>query len=239
MHLPAIAAAVLTLLWLPAAVLAGPAGKVAAGPKPKGFLTVTAYVALGPIAGPPKAVSGRLVRILDAESRRAGLALLNYEGAKGEYRLQGDLNAVDEGGTVKVVYSWQVFDRRGAVAGRTSGSIPLSGKAGARWSEVDDLALKTVAEQGIAAVMHNVRPDTPEPAKTVASVSPPAAGIAPVEISSLAPQPVLPDYKADIDADEAIRLVNDYRKSRGLRPLRLDGSLSAAALALTRDMAGP
>jgi len=50
MRLPAMAAAVLVPLWLPAAVSAGTAGKAAA---PKGFLTIAASVALGPIAGSP------------------------------------------------------------------------------------------------------------------------------------------------------------------------------------------
>jgi uncharacterized protein YkwD len=239
MRLTPLAGAVLALLWLPAAVLAGPADKAAIRPKPQGFLTVTASVALGPISGPPKPVSLRLIRMLDAESRRAGLALLNFEGAKADYRLQGDLNAVEQGGIVKVVYSWQVFNRRGAAVEGTSGSIPVFGKAGVPWSEVNEPVLKAVAGQGIAAVMRHMRPaDKPEAVKPAASVSPPAADIAPAGISSPAAQPALSESKTEIDADEALRLVNDYRRARGLGPLRLDGSLNAAALALTRDMAG-
>jgi uncharacterized protein YkwD len=238
MRLPAIAAAVLTLLWFPAATLAEPAGKTATGPKPKGFLTVAATLALGPIAGAPKPVSVRLVRMLDAESRHAGLALLNYAGAKGDYRLQGDLSTVKQGGTVKVVYSWEVLDQRGAVTGGTSGSIPVLSNAGDPWDEADDVVLKIIAGQGIDEVMRQIRPDKPGLAKAAVSVSSPAAGIAPRGIPSSAPQPALSDDKAGINADEALRLVNNYRKSRGLAPLRLDGSLSAAALALARDMAG-
>jgi uncharacterized protein YkwD len=176
--------------------------------------------------------------MLDAESRRAGLALLNYEGAQADYRLQGDLNAVEQGGLVKVVFSWQVLNRMGAVAGSASGSVPVLGKAGDPWSEVNEPVLKTIAGQGIAAVMHQLRPDTPEPSKPAASVSPPAARLAPGGSPSAAAQAVLPDYKTEIDADEALRLVNGYRKSKGLRPLRLHGSLSAAASALAKDMAG-
>jgi uncharacterized protein YkwD len=126
----------------------------------------------------------------------------------------------------------------GLVIGGTSGSVPVLGKAGAPWSEVNEPVLKAAAGQAIAAVLQQVRPDKPGAAGAAASVSPPAAAAAPGGGSSSAPQPVLPDYKTEIDADEALRLVNAYRKSRGLRPLHLDGSLSAAALALTRDMAG-
>jgi uncharacterized protein YkwD len=239
MRLTPLAGAVLTLMLLPAAVLAGPAAKAAIRPKPQGLLTVTASVALGPIAGPPKPVSLRLVRMLDAESRRAGLALLNFEGAKADYRLQGDLNAIEQGGFVKLVYSWQVFNRMGTVVGGNSGSIPVLGKAGVIWSEVNEPVLKTVAAQGIAAVMRHLGPaDKTEAPAPAASVSPPAAGVAPAGISSVAAQPDLPEFKTEIDADEALRLVNEYRRSRGLGPLRLHVSLSAAAFALTQDMAG-
>jgi uncharacterized protein YkwD len=240
MRLFSLLAAMLMLLPFPPAVPGGFADKMPAAPKPRGFLTLTASVVLGPIAGPPKPVADRLVRMLDAASRRAGLALLNYEGAKGDYRLQGDMNAVREGSSVKLVYSWQVFDGTGAMAGSTSGSVPVPGEGLAPWGDVKEPALKLIAGQGIAVVTRQIKPDKPPTAGITAPVSP-AAGSLTAFAKQHALSPASPaassDYQTEIDANEALRLLNDYRKAKGLGPLKLDSYLTTAAAALTTDMA--
>jgi uncharacterized protein YkwD len=240
MRLFSLTAAILMLLALPPAVWGDPAYKMPVGAKRNGLLTVTASVALGPIAGPPKPVADRLVRMLDAASRRAGLALLNYEGAIGDYRLQGDMNAVQDGSSVKLLYSWQVFDRMGAVTGSTSGSVPVPSQALTPWSGVKEPALKLIAGQGIALVTRQAKPGKPPIAGITAPASPAASSLtalAQEHASSPAAPAVSSDYKMDIDANEALGLVNDYRRAKGLGPLKLDSYLVTAAAALTNDMA--
>jgi uncharacterized protein YkwD len=52
-------------------------------------------------------------------------------------------------------------------------------------------------------------------------------------------QPVAqkPESKPVLDANEALRLVNDFRAKKGLRPLALDPYVMNAAIALAQDMA--
>ena len=50
-------------------------------------------------------------------------------------------------------------------------------------------------------------------------------------------QPVYSGYTTVLDTSEALRLVNDYRASRGLQPLSLQSNLIVAASALSADMA--
>ncbi len=128
----------------------------AAKPEPQGLVTVVSAVALEPIAGAPKEVSERMARMLDAASQRAQIALLNYEGAEGDYRLRGDLKASRQQNSIKVTYSWQVFDRTGTVVGRRSGSESAAGAAAGSdlWGAVPEAALQAIAEQGIAAVVN-------------------------------------------------------------------------------------
>lgn len=227
---------------LPSTELLSGTSKAPAKPEPEGFISVAASVALRPIAGLPQSLSDRMVRMLDAASRRAGLALLNYEGAEGDYRLQGDLKAVRQRNKVKVIYSWQVFDRTGTRVGSTSGSETLPATGADPWSEVTEPILQVIANQGIAAVEQRVqpaRPATPEAAAPVSSAPSSLSGIR-QEVPAALRNGVQPGSTGDtavIDADEALHLVNDYRKSMGLRPLTLDSTLIVAASALAADMA--
>jgi len=58
--------------------------------------------------------------------------------------------------------------------------------------------------------------------------------------SATAPKGALADrdYRgAQLDADLALKLINDYRAANGLKPLRLDAKLTAAAKVHSRDLA--
>src|SRR5271166_418945 len=91
-------AALLLLSWpLPKELLGGAtdaAERTRAPQKENGPSSVIATVALEPITGPPQSVSLRIAHLLNAASQHEQLALLNYEGAKGDYQLQGDLQAI-------------------------------------------------------------------------------------------------------------------------------------------------
>ena len=68
-----------------------------------------------------------------------------------------------------------------------------------------------------------------------------AGGDAPaVDSSAKAPKGALADRDysgAQLDADLALKLINDYRATNGLKPLRLDPKLTVAAKAHSRDLA--
>jgi uncharacterized protein YkwD len=103
-------------------------------------------------------------------------------------------------------------------------------------------ALQVIAEKAIALI---VGLSTRGPAPRIAAAAPAASantGLSNRGETALAASPsaVSQDASADnavIDAFEALRLVNDYRKANGLPPLTLDRRLSAAASALAADMA--
>jgi uncharacterized protein YkwD len=200
-------------------------------------LTVTASVALGRIAGAPQPVFDRMVRMLDAASRRANLALLNYNGAQGDYRIQGDLIADRQGNKIRLSYRWLVLDKTGAELGRTAGAMLVPGTAADPWGEITDAALEAVAGRGIAMISRQpATPAPPAPVSLAQSGPGGAAQTAPIA-PGLAAQPASSDQETSIDMFQALRLVNDYRRSKGLMPLTLDNSLARAAAALAADMA--
>lgn len=162
MRLLVVLAALLLLSWaLPKELFCAADAAERSRSQGMGFLSFSATVALEPITGPPQSVSARIVRLLDAASQREQLALLNYDGAKADYRLQGDLQAIHEENSVKVMYSWLVFDQTGELIGSTSGTKTLTSTGADPWNEVPESALKAIAEQGIAAVIREARPSKP------------------------------------------------------------------------------
>ncbi|MBI4724306.1 MAG: hypothetical protein HY765_04790 [Rhodomicrobium sp.] len=120
-----------------------------------GITTAISAVTLGPIFGPPKETSDRMVRMLDAAATRAKLSLLNYSGAEGDYSLRGDLSATRLKGKIRVIYNWYVLNRQGEEVGRKLGiemADAVDG-AGGVWSEIPEAKLEAVAGQGVAAVL--------------------------------------------------------------------------------------
>ncbi len=67
-----------------------------------------------------------------------------------------------------------------------------------------------------------------------------AASEVAVDSSGKAPKGALADRDysgASLDAEKALKLINDYRQAKGLKPLRLDAKLTLAAKAHSRDLA--
>ncbi len=250
LHLFALLAAVLLLAsmslaltacgsLLPSAEPLRGASKEHAERNPKGYLTVSASVALEPVKGVPQSVSDHLVWQLDAASRPAGLALLNYAGAEGDYRLQADLKALLQKDKVKIVYTWQAFDRVGARIGGISGTELVAATGADPWSSVTESALQAIAGQGIALVagIAKAGPAVTREAAVPAAAAKSLGGLT-KRVSAVSYSAVQPASFGDqIDAFEALSLVNGYRKSKGLRPLTLNSDLTAAASALAADMA--
>jgi uncharacterized protein YkwD len=204
-----------------------------------GTLAVTASVALGPIFGAPKPVTDRMVRMLDAASRRADVALLNYSGAQGDYRLQGDLRADVQGNKVRFSYRWQVFGKTGAKLESIAGAEMLPNTGADLWDEISDAALQSVAGRGIGLVVRVAKggaPGAPAPAFPAQS-GPAGAGETAAMVPAAGAPPAAADQEVVIDTSQALQLVNGYRQSNGLRPLMLAPSLNRAAMMLAADMA--
>jgi uncharacterized protein YkwD len=202
-------------------------------------LTITASVALGRILGAPKPVTERMVRMLDAASRRANLALLNYSGADGDYRLQGDLRADAQGNKIRLSYRWLVFNKSGVELGRVAGAEMVAGNAADPWGDITDAALQAVAERGMTVILRAANAPMPgaPPALSAANSAPAGAGETASIALRAAPPPASSDQEMAIDTGEALQLVNAYRRSKGLKPLTFDNSLAMAAAALAADMA--
>jgi len=114
---------------------------------------VEATVAVASISGPPQAVWDRLVRQLNSAAQESNIALLNYQGATADYRLQGYVIATPAKTAISVSYIWDVFDKSGGRVGRTAGSQnvdrPVSGDP---WAGIPDPVLKLIADQAVLAV---------------------------------------------------------------------------------------
>jgi hypothetical protein len=131
---------------------------VRAAPKGEqvGLVTALSSVSLGRIAGPPEEITKRIVGMLDDASRRASIALLNYETEDFDYRLQSVMKIERRGKTANLQYTWWLFDRDGALAGRASGmaAFPVAGTGSDLWSQVPDSALREIAERGVEAALN-------------------------------------------------------------------------------------
>lgn len=114
---------------------------------------VDATVAVASISGPPQVVWDRLIKQLNSATQDSHIALLNYQGATADYRLQGYIVAAPAKKNVAVSYIWDVFDKSGARVGRTAGSQNVDKSPdGDPWSGIPDPVLKLIADQAILAV---------------------------------------------------------------------------------------
>jgi uncharacterized protein YkwD len=210
--------------------------------KPEGYLPVTATVVLEPIKGVPPPIFDQLARKLDAASRPAELALINYAGAEGDYKLQGNLEALAQKNKVKLSYRWEVFNAAGARLGGTSGTLLVFATGPDPWSSLTAPTAQVIADQAISLIIRLAKPGSDPKIEAAAPASIAKGGLSKMEeTASTAVQSTLePEASggsAVNEASEALRLVNEYRKSHGLSPLTLDRHLNAAALALATDMA--
>jgi len=95
-------------------------------------------------------------------------------------------------------------------------------------------------------------PNEPDPQRTAKTASPPAPAAAPAESSSglggiwknfssafsSGAQPVTQKpLPVQADANEALRLINEFRAKKNLTPLAIDPQVTTAAEALVKDMA--
>lgn len=105
-------------------------------------------VAFESIDGPPNSVFHRLVSTLNDEARSRQLAVVSRT-ASAQYRLRGYLATHVQSGKTAVTWVWDVYDANGQRTQRLSGEESL-GKANPKaWSEMDDAAIRRVAQDGM------------------------------------------------------------------------------------------
>src|SRR4051812_13362247 len=144
-----------------------------------------ATVAFESIDGPPPPVFGRMVNLLDSESKLRDLAIVSRE-AGAAYRIRGYLAAQVSRGRTTIAWVWDVYDQNQQRALRLSGEEP-AGKAGRdAWAGADDLVLRRIAQAGLTGLagMINGTPDTPQPAP---APSPGRRGSAVASVEQAAP----------------------------------------------------
>lgn len=105
-------------------------------------------VAFESIDGPPDPVFRRLVSTLNDEARARQLAVVSRT-ASAQYRLRGYLATHVQHGKTAVTWVWDVYDAHERRTQRLSGEESL-GKANPKaWTEMDDAAIRRVAQDGM------------------------------------------------------------------------------------------
>lgn len=161
---------------------------------------VEATVAVASISGPPQSVWDRLVRQLNTASQDANIALLNYQGASADYRLQGYVIASPAKKSVSISYIWDVFDKSGARVGRTAGSQSVDrGGGGDPWAAIPDPVLKLIADQAVLAVR------TRSTQQGIAKAAPRSVTPLPVAPPRVAPAPAPTDTAKARREDAALQ----------------------------------
>lgn len=163
---------------------------------------VEATVAVASISGPPQAVWDRLVRQLNSAAQESNIALLNYQGATADYRLQGYVIATPAKKAISVSYIWDVFDKSGGRVGRTAGSQnvdrPVSGDP---WAGIPDPVLKLIADQAVLAV----RTRSTQQQQGIAGAQPRGVRPIPVMPPEAAPRPPATDTAKARREDAALQ----------------------------------
>ena len=145
-------------------------------------------VAFDSIDGPPPQVFGRMVDVLESESKLRNLAIVSREG-QAVYRVRGYVAAQVAHGRTTIVWVWDVYDRDHQRTLRLSGEEPAGKAARDPWSAADDLVLRKIAQAGLSSlsgIVNGTSPETAprpspapaEPGQVVASTEPlsPASG---------------------------------------------------------------
>lgn len=156
-------------------------------------IRVDATVSVTSISGPPQAVWDRLIVQLNTATQESHIALLNFQGAAADYRLQGYVVAAPAKKNIAVSYIWDVFDKSGARVGRTAGSQTVDKASGDDpWSKIPDPVLRMIADQAVLAV--RTRNNSKSASKGAATPITPALPVTPApEVPKrLAPRPAAP-----------------------------------------------
>lgn len=106
-----------------------------------------------PIIGAPVQAVTPLSRQLGMRARAAGLTIKPSGDASSEHILKGYLSAFPDGGSVTVVYVWDILDNAGTRLNRIQGQQKVPGGGSDPWASVPAVTMETIAGETIDAYM--------------------------------------------------------------------------------------
>ncbi|MQY49666.1 hypothetical protein GAO09_26930 [Rhizobiales bacterium RZME27] len=106
-----------------------------------------------PIIGAPVQAVTPLSRQLGMRARAAGLTIKPSGDASSEHILKGYLSAFPDGGSITVVYVWDVLDSAGNRLNRIQGQQKVPGGGNDPWASVPAATMETIAGETIDAYM--------------------------------------------------------------------------------------
>ncbi|MDP9840007.1 hypothetical protein J2T09_004787 [Neorhizobium huautlense] len=106
-----------------------------------------------PIIGAPVQAVTPLSRQLGMRARAAGLTIKPSGDASSEHILKGYLSAFPDGGSITVVYVWDILDNSGTRLNRIQGQQKVPGGGSDPWTSVPAATMEAIAGETIDAYM--------------------------------------------------------------------------------------
>lgn len=106
-----------------------------------------------PIIGAPVQAVTPLSRQLGMRARAAGLTIKPSGDASSEHILKGYLSAFPDGGSITVVYVWDILDNSGTRLNRIQGQQKVPGGGSDPWASVPAMTMEAIAGETIDAYM--------------------------------------------------------------------------------------
>lgn len=103
-----------------------------------------------PIIGAPVQAVTPLSRQLGTSARAAGLTIKSTSDTGAAHILKGYLSAYADGGSINVIYVWDILDGSGARLHRIQGQESVPGKAADPWTAVPAATMQIIGEKTIS-----------------------------------------------------------------------------------------
>lgn len=104
-----------------------------------------------PIIGAPVQAVTPLSRQLGSSARASGLTIKGTNDTDARHVLKGYLSAFADGGSIKVVYVWDVLDGEGVRLHRIQGEESVAGKGADPWAAVPAATMESIGSKTISA----------------------------------------------------------------------------------------
>jgi hypothetical protein len=130
-----------------------PAAPMQANLPPTRENTTAETIRFLPIIGAPVQAVTPLSRQLGMRARAAGLTIKPSGDNSSEHILKGYLSAFPDGGSITVVYVWDVLDSGGNRLNRIQGQRKVPGGGSDPWASVPAATMETIAGETIDAYM--------------------------------------------------------------------------------------
>ena len=109
---------------------------------------------LAPLHGAPETVRAQMVQQITREALKHGIVLRGDQGASVDYSLHGYLLVETVKSRAKVVYVWDLIDKRGIRVNRVAGEevVAASSSTGDRWANVTPAVLAMIADKAVTCL---------------------------------------------------------------------------------------